>query len=81
MIKEMVETIAKTIADKPEQVTVKEIEGDRSSIIEVQVAKSDLGKLIGRDGRTAEAIRNLVFACSFKCNKKRFAIEIQSNEE
>ena len=81
MLKEMLESIAKTIADKPEEVTVKEVIGDKTSIFEIKVAKSDLGKLIGKDGKTAQAIRSLVYACSFKFNKKRFAVEIQAKEE
>ena len=78
-MKDMLEAIAKTIVDKPEFVTVTEVEGDASSILEIKVAKEDLGKMIGKKGKTAQSIRNLVYAASFK-HKKRYQIEIQAEE-
>jgi hypothetical protein len=79
-MKEMLITIAQTIVDKPDDVNIKEIEGTGTSILELTVAKSDLGKLIGKGGKTASAIRQLVYAASFKY-KKRYTIEIQANHE
>jgi len=79
-MKEMLEAITKTIVDKPDVVSVKETEGDNSSILEIKVDKSDLGKMIGKKGKTAQSIRNLVYAASHKTNK-RYQIEIQELEE
>lgn len=76
-MKELVEDIVKAIVDKPERVKVNEIEGDNSSIIEVKVDKTDLGKVIGKGGKTAQSIRNIVFAASFK-TKKRYTIDVNS---
>ena len=76
-MKEMLEVIAKTIVDKPELVTVTEVEGESSSILEIKTDATDLGKLIGKKGRTAQAIRTLVYSAAFKC-KKRYQVEIQS---
>jgi len=75
-MKEMLEAITKTIVDKPDVVTVKETEGDGASILEIKVDKADLGKMIGKKGKTAQSIRNLVYAASHKTNK-RYQIEIQ----
>lgn len=72
---QLIETIAKSICSKPEAVKATEINGSTSSIIEVCVDKSDLGKMIGKSGHTAQSIRNIMFACSFKYNK-RFSLEI-----
>jgi len=77
-MKEMLEVITKNIVDKPEKVTVKEIEGDSSSILEIKVDKDDLGKMIGKKGKTAQSIRNIVYAASFKVGK-RYQIEIQAH--
>jgi len=77
-MKEMLEAIAKTIVDKPADVKVSEIEGEASSILEIKVAKEDLGKMIGKKGKTAQSIRNLVYAASFKYSK-RYQIEIQAH--
>lgn len=74
-MKTLVETIAKYIVENKEAVDVKEIEAEKSSIIEVRVAKSDYGKMIGKNGRTAQSIRNLIYASSFQF-KKRYTIEI-----
>jgi len=56
--KELIEYIAKALVDHPEQVKVSEIEGEETSVIELSVAKDDLGKVIGKQGRTARAIRS-----------------------
>ncbi len=69
-VKELLEHIIKSIVDNPEQVEIKEIPGERVVIYEVRVAPEDLGKIIGREGRTAKAIRTIVAAVSLKKGKK-----------
>lgn len=69
-MKELVEYIAKALVDRPEQVQVTEIEGEQTSVIELKVAKEDLGKVIGKQGRTARAIRTLLSAASTKIGKR-----------
>ncbi len=75
MLKELVEYIAKSLVDNPDAVEVKEIEGEQTSVIELKVAKEDLGKVIGKQGRTARAIRTILSAASTKV-KKRAVLEI-----
>ncbi len=70
MFKELVEYIAKALVDNPDAVQVTEIEGEQTSVIELRVAKEDLGKVIGRQGRTARAIRTILGAVSTKVQKK-----------
>jgi predicted RNA-binding protein YlqC (UPF0109 family) len=72
---ELVETIAKALVDKPEEVEVNEIEGTQSIIIELKVAEEDMGKVIGKQGRIAKAIRTVVKAAAIKENK-RVVVEI-----
>ena len=74
-IVEMVELIAKALVDKPEEVEVKAIEGGQARILELSVDPSDLGKVIGKKGRTAKSIRTLLGAAGVKHNK-RFSLEI-----
>jgi len=74
-MKELIEYIAKSLVDKPEEVSVNELEGQQASVIELKVAKEDLGKVIGRQGRTARAIRIILGAASAKM-KKRSVLEI-----
>ena len=74
-MKELVEYLAKSLVDKPEAVEVHEIEGQQTAVIELTVDKSDLGKVIGRQGRTARAFRTLLGAASTKLNK-RVVLEI-----
>ena len=74
-IKELIEYIAKALVDHPDQVRVAEVEGENTSVIELYVAKEDLGKVIGKQGRTAKAIRVILGATSAKL-KKRFVLEI-----
>jgi predicted RNA-binding protein YlqC (UPF0109 family) len=69
-MKELVEYIAKALVDSPEQVSVSEVEGEITSVIELKVAKSDLGKVIGKQGRTARAMRVILSAASTKLNKR-----------
>ncbi|MCF8061703.1 MAG: KH domain-containing protein [Deltaproteobacteria bacterium] len=70
MMKELVSYIAKALVDKPEEVTVTEIEGEQTSVIELKVAKEDLGKVIGKQGRTARAMRTILSAASTKIHKR-----------
>ncbi|NLP46137.1 MAG: KH domain-containing protein [Epulopiscium sp.] len=74
-MKDLVETIAKALVDHPEEVHVNEIEGERSIILELKVASDDMGKVIGKQGRIAKAIRTVVKAAATKENK-RVVVEI-----
>ncbi len=74
-MKDLVESIAKTLVDHPEHVQVKTVEGEYATVFELRVHPEDLGKVIGRQGRTAQAIRWLLSAAGMKL-KKRFALEI-----
>ena len=74
-MKEMVEFIAKALVDEPDQVRVAEIEGEKITVIELRVAQGDLGKVIGKQGRTARAIRALLNAAATKL-RKRAVLEI-----
>ncbi len=74
-MKELVKYIAKALVDSPDQVEVHEIEGEQTSVLELKVAKEDLGKIIGKQGRTARAIRTILSAASTKI-KKRSVLEI-----
>ena len=74
-MKELVEYIAKALVDFPEQVDVKQVEGERSVILELRVASEDMGKVIGKQGRIAKAIRTVVNAAAIKENK-RVMVEI-----
>ncbi|MBU2498167.1 MAG: KH domain-containing protein [Proteobacteria bacterium] len=74
-MKELIAYIAKALVDKPDEVTVTEIEGEQTSVLELKVAKEDLGKVIGKQGRTARAMRTILSAASTKI-KKRSVLEI-----
>ncbi len=74
-MKELIEYIAKLLVDNPEEVSVTELEGEQTSVIELRVAKEDLGKVIGKQGRTARAMRTILGAASTKM-KKRSVLEI-----
>jgi predicted RNA-binding protein YlqC (UPF0109 family) len=69
-MKELIKYIAEALVDSPEEVEVMEVEGERTSVIELKVAKKDLGKIIGKQGRTARAIRTILSAASTKINKR-----------
>ena len=69
-MKELVEVIAKALVDYPGQVTVTETETDKSIVVELRVAQSDMGKVIGKQGRIAKAIRSVVKAAASKSEKK-----------
>jgi hypothetical protein len=74
-MKEMLELIARALVDRPEDVAVKEVEGEQVTVLELKVAQEDLGKVIGKQGRTARAIRTLLAAAGMKI-RKRFVLEI-----
>jgi predicted RNA-binding protein YlqC (UPF0109 family) len=74
-VKELVESIAKALVDNPDQVQVRAIEGEQVTVFELRVDASDLGKVIGRQGRTAQAIRTILIAVGTKL-RKRFTLEI-----
>ncbi len=75
-MKELVEFIAKALVDNPDQVEVTEIAGSDTLVIEVKVAKEDMGKISGKKGRNAEAMRIIVNAASAKLKKRRVIFEI-----
>jgi predicted RNA-binding protein YlqC (UPF0109 family) len=72
---EFVDFMAKSIVDNPEEVKVTEIAGEKTTVIELRVAQEDLGKVIGKQGRTAKAIRSILSAAAAKI-KKRAVLEI-----
>ena len=74
-MKELVELIAKALVDRPDEVRVVEIDGSQAAVIELRVGEGDLGKVIGKQGRTARAIRTILTASGTKL-KKRFVLEI-----
>jgi len=75
LMKELLEDIAKVLVDNPDQVQVTEVEGEQTTVLELRVAQSDLGKVIGKQGRTARAIRTILGAAGMKIHK-RFVLEI-----
>jgi predicted RNA-binding protein YlqC (UPF0109 family) len=74
-MKDLIKYIAQALVDHPEVVEVNEVEGAQTSVLELKVAKDDLGKIIGKQGRTARAIRTILSAASAKI-KKRSVLEI-----
>jgi len=74
-MKNLILTIAKSLVDKPDEVELNEIHGEETTIFELHVAKDDLGKIIGKHGQTAQAIRTLLYATATKL-KKRAVLEI-----
>ncbi len=74
-MKDLIEYIAKALVDEPDQVIVSEVVGDQTSVLELKVAKDDLGKVIGKQGRSARAMRTILSAASTKL-KKRTVLEI-----
>jgi len=74
-MKELLENIAKSLVDNPEDVVVSEVEGEQSIILELRVSPDDMGKVIGKQGRIAKAIRTVVKAAASKDNK-RVVVEI-----
>ena len=74
-MKVLVEEIAKALVDIPEEVAVREVEGEQATLLELRVAPTDLGKVIGKQGRTARSIRTLLGAAGMKLNR-RFTLDI-----
>ncbi|HMD37776.1 MAG TPA: KH domain-containing protein [Candidatus Acidoferrum sp.] len=74
-MKELVEAIAKSLVDHPEEVQVRAVDGSQVTVLELRVHPEDLGKVIGRQGRTAKAVRTLLGAAGMKL-KKRYTLEI-----
>ena len=75
VMKQLVEDIAKALVDLPEEVNVRELSGEQVTVLELKVAPTDLGKVIGKQGRTARSIRTLIGAASMKLNR-RYTLEI-----
>jgi len=74
-VKNLVITMVKALVDKPEEVDLKEVEGEKTTVLELRVAKEDLGKVIGKQGKTAKAMRTILNATATKL-KKRAVLEI-----
>ena len=74
-LRNLVEVMAKALVDYPERVNVSEVEGEQTTVIELKVAKEDLGKIIGKEGRTARSLRTILAAVSTKL-RKRSVLEI-----
>jgi uncharacterized protein len=74
-LRSVIETIAKALVDSPEEVVVKEVDGEATVVLELRVAHQDLGKIIGKQGRTARAMRTILRGAGMKL-KKRFVLEI-----
>jgi predicted RNA-binding protein YlqC (UPF0109 family) len=74
-VKDLIEMIAKALVDKPDEVNVRAVDGEQSTVLELRVAPDDLGKVIGKQGRTARSIRTLLGAAGMKL-KRRFTLEI-----
>jgi predicted RNA-binding protein YlqC (UPF0109 family) len=74
-MKELIEMIAKALVDSPDEVSVRAIDGEQSTVLELKVAPNDLGKVIGKQGRTARAIRTILGAAGMKL-RRRYTLEI-----
>jgi predicted RNA-binding protein YlqC (UPF0109 family) len=74
-VRSLVEQIAKALVDEPEQVSVEKVDGEQATVLELRVAAGDLGKVIGKQGRTARSIRTILGAAGVKLHK-RFTLEI-----
>ena len=74
-MKNLVMTMVKALVDKPEEVSLREVEGEKTTVLELRVAKEDLGKVIGKQGKTAHAMRTILNAMATKL-KKRSVLEI-----
>ncbi|OGC24090.1 hypothetical protein A2291_02280 [candidate division WOR-1 bacterium RIFOXYB2_FULL_42_35] len=79
-MKELVEYIVKALVDNPDQVVVNEVQGETAAILEVKVAPEDVGKVIGREGRIANAIRNITKAAAAK-QDRRVTVEILTDDK
>jgi uncharacterized protein len=74
-MRDLIESIAKALVDHPDQVSVRAVEGEQVTVLELRVDPSDLGKVIGKQGRTARSVRTILNAAGMKL-KKRFTLEI-----
>lgn len=74
-MRDLIDHIARSLVDNPEQVVVTEVMGESASVIELKVSKEDLGKVIGKNGRTAQAMRTILYAAASK-NRRRTMLEI-----
>jgi uncharacterized protein len=74
-MKDLILTMVKALVDKPEEVSLQEVEGEKTTVLELRVAKEDLGKVIGKQGKTAKAMRTILNATATKL-KKRAVLEI-----
>jgi len=74
-MKELLERIAKALVDEPEAVDVQEVDGEQTTVLELRVARGDLGKVIGKQGRTARSLRTVLAAAGMK-HRKRVVVEI-----
>jgi predicted RNA-binding protein YlqC (UPF0109 family) len=74
-MKDLISEIVKALVDQPEEVSVNEIRGSHTTVLELRVAKTDMGKVIGKQGRTAQAIRTILSAVAGK-SRKRYMLEI-----
>jgi len=74
-MKDLVELIARSLVDRPEEVRVSEVEGEQATAIELRVAPEDLGKVIGREGRTIRSVRTILSAAGMK-QHKRFVLQV-----
>jgi predicted RNA-binding protein YlqC (UPF0109 family) len=74
-VKDLLEQIAKALVDNPDEVSVRVIEGEETTILELRVAQSDIGKIIGKQGRTVQSIRRILVAAGMK-SKKRFILDL-----
>jgi predicted RNA-binding protein YlqC (UPF0109 family) len=77
-VKQLVETVCRSLVDNPDQVQVTQIDGEQTTILELRVHQSDLGKVIGKQGRTARAIRTILAAAGMK-QRRRYNLEIIEN--
>jgi hypothetical protein len=75
MVKDMISNVVKALVDQPDQVSVNEVEGSHTIVLELKVAKSDMGKVIGKQGRNAQALRTILGAAAGK-HRKRYVLEI-----
>ena len=79
-MKELIELMARSLVDQPEKVSVSEVQGSQCTVLELKVEKSEIGKVIGKQGRTAQAIRTILNAAAAKI-KKRMVLEILETNE
>ena len=70
IMKELVEQIARALVDQPDEVEVTEVDGEQTTVVELKVAKDDIGKVIGKQGRTARSMRTILGAASTKLGKR-----------